>query len=225
MTNFVFQRVHKLHISHITFTSSNTFDRRLYPQSTTMHLLFFILTVLAALISPSSSAPVDVPSLFTTLRHSTSSDLPSLLTAHPSSPSTTLLNMGFPSSTTLTTSSSRVILPAPRFHHLTYIIPHPSAPYSELLVANSATGKLENYGWISGHRWDASAPRRDLAIKLGEGRYLLADNVPVGGFGVTKAPWSEEIGGTKDGYRWLGRRWDADVVEKYHGVATSPHHA
>ncbi|KAJ9479622.1 hypothetical protein PHBOTO_003123 [Pseudozyma hubeiensis] len=191
--------------------------------------LFVILFASTTLISPSLSAPVDVPSLFTTLRHSTSSDLPSLLTTPPSSPSTTLLNMGFPSSSTLTTSSSRVILPPPRFHHLTYIIPHPSAPYSELLVASTLTNgkvELENYGWISGYRWDVSEPRKDLAIKLGEGRYLLADSVPVGGFGVTKAPWSEEMGGGKEGYRWLGGRWDAHVGDKNSYDSGEPsHHA
>lgn len=196
-----------------------------------LHLL--LLLTLALTLPATLAAPVVVADIPSTLRLATPSEIPDLLTAtrHPLSPTThdAVANMGFPQpfspSFLGTTSHNRLVFTAPRFHGLAYLIPHHTFPYSEYLVvlkpeSEGGSGVVRSYGWEKGTRWNMGV-RRDIAVELGEGKWLMADNVPVGGFAVVRAPW---LGGGKEegDYKVLGDGWAVEegVRERYEGPVT-----
>lgn len=185
-------------------------------------MLFKLATTLPALLltallhESTHSAPLVTADIASTLRLATPSDLADLATALPTvSPhtSSTLLNMGISTTFLGETASGRLLLPSPRFHHLAYLIPHGEHPYSELLVATAhERGRVQSYGWNRGDRWDMRE-RRDLGIQVRDG-WLLAGNVPVGGFAVVRAPWADNEARRTD-YVRLGQAHPAEVKWRY----------
>lgn len=188
--------------------------------STTLPLA---LTVFAALIPPAVSAPAPVAAdISSALRISTPSDLPDLLTARVAETiPPDAANMGFVHPNFLgTTAHNRLVLAPPRYHNLAYVIPSAHSAHSEYLVADHEDGgSLQSFGWQQTHR-TGSSRTRDIAIKLGEARYLLADNVPVSGFVTTRAPWMQQ-GGDKRDWMVLGEKWPSPVLQSHTGGEVS----
>ncbi|KAF6767572.1 hypothetical protein PSEUBRA_005895 [Kalmanozyma brasiliensis GHG001] len=179
-------------------------------------LFLFTTLLLPVFVRAAPLVTADIPS---TLRLATPTDMLDLNTALPivsAHTQSTLLNMGLSSTFLGETASHRLLFPAPRFHHLAYLIPHTTHPYSELLVATAHDegGKVHSYGWHRGSRWDMRV-RRNIGIQVGD-KWLLADNVPVGGFAVVRAPWADNEEKRGD-YVTLGNEVPAEVMWRYDG--------
>ena len=133
-------------------------------------------------------------------RLSTVADLEDLRTAKlPSEPPEYIQNMGFPHRPWNQgderyspnfhgiTEGGRLVFAAPRFHNLAYSVVDPAGKRAELLIADGHKGHLQSYGWLE----PISRPghKANIAVKLDDDRYLLADEISVGGFSVVRAPW------------------------------------
>ena len=81
------------------------------------------------------------------------------------------------------TPNGRLIFEAPHIQGITLNIPDKSHVFTELLIA--ANEKVHHYGW-SQMKGYGPETLRDIAIILGEKRFLLKDNVPINRWGVTR---------------------------------------
>ncbi|SJX63400.1 uncharacterized protein SRS1_14197 [Sporisorium reilianum f. sp. reilianum] len=151
----------------------------------------------------------DLSKLTTSFRPAKSSELHDLRTASPpNAVPDELWNTGLGADLVGETRNGRLVFGYPKFHEIAYYIPSKHHGYSESLVADYPSQTIRSYGWTQTIRWDKAPnlrlyphgsvpvkeplPNRNIAIKLGEDRYLLADDVPLGGVSVRKAPWFSE---------------------------------
>lgn len=114
------------------------------------------------------------------------------------------------------TPQGRLVFSAPRMHGIAYQIPSPHRTgFSELLTAHHGEegGSVQSFGYMPSIKWSQGAPVHDLAFKVNDRTYLLADAVDTGGVSVLRAP-------ERDGMTPVTERFPAHVEQRYTGPVT-----
>lgn len=159
----------------------------------------FIYLALTALLTPFTALAMDLgveermlAQLPSSLRLAHPSEHADLAAVRPTEPTPMIDNMGLSGPFLGRTDSGRLVFDAPRFHHLAYHIPSRNSRWSESLVGithNPATGEgaVQSYGWTRTIKWDKNLQNQgehNLAFKVNDHTYLMADQIPVAGVSV-----------------------------------------
>ncbi|SPO26642.1 uncharacterized protein UTRI_10153 [Ustilago trichophora] len=115
------------------------------------------------------------------------------------------------------TPQGRLVFAAPKFHELALWIPHKGSTFNEELIAmaghNGKPGTLYHLGWSKARGMGPTDDHRDIAIKVGEDKWLVKDDVPINRIASTRVgkgfDWSKKTE--------LSPPMEANVMTRFEG--------